>query len=152
MAGKSGKKKGAEPGASEPLADDIADVLAAIRSEIDGLRAEVAALRDVAPAPPTERDAGATPPRLDDAATARAVRLGAGFSTPVRVALIQTLLHGGKQPVAQIGAQVGVTTGSLYHNLRELIHAGIAVQVDKTHYDLTDDGREAATLLFRIVA
>lgn len=158
MAGKSGKKKTVDPEAANVAADGFAEAIAALRSEIDTLRAEFATLRRESPsgeAPPQGKPKAkraGLPPVLDDAATARAVRLGAGFSTPVRVALIQVLLHGGKQPVADIGTQVGVTTGSLYHNLRELIHAGIAVQVDKTHYELTAAGREAATLLFQLVA
>ncbi len=74
-------------------------------------------------------------------------RLGYALSSPQKVALIRLLHTGGEQSAAQLGEQAGLTTGSLYHHLRELIHADVLTQETRNRYSLSERGRQAVLAL-----
>jgi predicted transcriptional regulator len=61
--------------------------------------------------------------------------------------LIETLLTQGPQTPPQLGEAVGLATGSLYHHLREIVAAGIAI-VEAKHYRLTPEGERLARVFF----
>jgi DNA-binding MarR family transcriptional regulator len=127
MAGKAGKESKKNKG---ELAEVLAE-LAALRQEIEALKV------------PTAAALGAT-------RTAEQVAKRASAFTPVqRARLIEALLQSGPQTPPQLGATVGLATGSLYHHLRELVAAGIATVEDKT-YCLTPDGQQLAQALFAL--
>ena len=66
------------------------------------------------------------------------------------MALLRLLWEGGEQSAAQLGEKAGLTTGSLYHHLRELIYADIIAQESRNRYRLTPLGRRATLLLFTL--
>ena len=77
-------------------------------------------------------------------------KLGYAFSSIPKVALIRLLLDSGELTAAQLGEGAGLTTGSLYHHLRELVHAEVTHQSSRNRYALTDLGRRTALLLLAI--
>lgn len=83
---------------------------------------------------------------------ARVMRLGYALSSGPKVALIRILLEENGQTAAFLGQKTGLSTGSLYHHLRELIHAEAVVQEERNRYALTTAGRNAALLLFTLAA
>lgn len=78
-------------------------------------------------------------------------RLGYAFASPPKVTLIRLLLENGEQPAARLGDEANLTTGSLYHHLRELIHAEVVTQETRNRYSLTPHGKRAALILFGLV-
>jgi predicted transcriptional regulator len=132
MAGKSGKEsKKSKPELAEVLAE-----LAALRRDVDSLKQRESTAE---PVPEGGRDAE------------RVARLGAAFTPVQRARLIETLLRSGPQTPPQLGAAVGLATGSLYHHLRELVAAGVASVEDKT-YCLTPEGERLARAFFLVAS
>jgi hypothetical protein len=82
--------------------------------------------------------------------TAQVAKLGYAFSSVPKVALIRMLLEYGEQTAAQLGEGAGLTTGSLYHHLRELVHAEVAYQSSRNRYALTDLGRRTTLVLLAL--
>jgi hypothetical protein len=82
--------------------------------------------------------------------TAHVAKLGYAFSSVPKIALIRMLLENGEQTAAQLGEGAGLTTGSLYHHLRELVHAEVAYQSSRNRYALTDLGRRSILLLLAL--
>jgi DNA-binding PadR family transcriptional regulator len=129
MASKSGKET--KKGKGE-LGEILAE-LAALRSDIEALQAQSA------PSLPGAR------------LTAEQVaRKASAFTPAARARLIETLLTDGPQAPPQLGETVGLATGSLYHHLRELVAAGIAM-VEAKLYRLTPEGERLAHAFFNQV-
>jgi DNA-binding HxlR family transcriptional regulator len=149
--------------------DDVGIVVRRLADEVAALRAEVAAVR-AAPAPQTKALSPSSAPAItlnallegweedghrsrilaaDDTVVAR---LGYALSSPPKVALVRHLLDAGEQSAAQLGEKTGLTTGSLYHHLRELIHAEVVSSANRTRYALTERGRRATLLLFALAS
>lgn len=80
--------------------------------------------------------------------TERVARIAYAFSSPPKVALIRLLLAEGPQSAAVLGEKAGLSTGSLYHHLRELVHGEVLRQTGRNQYALTALGQQAALLLF----
>ncbi|GEM_PF-2806137 len=81
---------------------------------------------------------------------ARAGRLGFALSSPQKVALARLLLENDVLSAAQLGAAANLTTGSLYHHLREMQHAGVVGPAGRSRYCLTPLGRQATLLLLAL--
>jgi hypothetical protein len=81
----------------------------------------------------------------DDAAVAR---LAYAYSSAPKIAILRSLLWDGAQSAAQLGEKASLTTGSLYHHLRELTHADVIESPERNRFALTAIGRETALLLF----
>ena len=107
----------------------------------DGPGATVTGSRHVCPLPEILRAA-------DD----RVARIGYALSSPPKVALVRSLLTDGPQSAAQLGEKAGLSTGSLYHHLRELAHAEVIHQTGRNRYGLTSLGQHAALLLFTLAS
>lgn len=73
----------------------------------------------------------------DDAAAA----LGYALSSPQKVALLRALLAHEMESAAALGKTANLSTGSLYHHLHDLMHAGLISQSARNRYVLTDRGR-----------
>ncbi|MES2464677.1 MAG: helix-turn-helix domain-containing protein [Armatimonadota bacterium] len=82
--------------------------------------------------------------------TGQLAKLGYAFSSVPKVALIRMLLENGEQTASQLGEGAGLTTGSLYHHLRELVHAEVAFQSSRNRYALTDLGRRSIIVLLAL--
>ena len=86
--------------------------------------------------------------QLLSADDARVARLGYSLSSGPKVAILRILLTCGHQSAAQVGEKSGLTTGSLYHHLRELTHAAVIESTARNRFELTEIGRETTLLLF----
>ena len=75
-------------------------------------------------------------------------RIGYAFSSPQKVGILRALLMNGAQSAAGIGRETNLTTGSLYHHLRELTHAGVIETNARNCYSLTQLGLGTTLLLF----
>ena len=84
--------------------------------------------------------------------TEAVARLGYAFSSVPKVALLRLLLTGGEQSAAALGEQAGLTTGSLYHHLRELIHAGVIRTAPRSRFVMTERGRRATLLMLALTS
>ena len=75
-------------------------------------------------------------------------RIGYAFSSPQKVGILRALMMNGAQSAAGIGRETNLTTGSLYHHLRELTHAGVIETNARNCYSLTRLGLGTTLLLF----
>lgn len=168
MAGKGKKSKTDAAESRDQQLQELASAVAALREEMARLplrggapaRTETAGGDELSAI--TVRVAGAdaaTPDRVlvaaigrDELAGAAAevARLGGAFDTPAKVELVRALLEGGTLGATALSAASGLTTGSLYHHLRDLIHAGVVETSEKNRYRLTHRGRHAAGALFAL--
>lgn len=86
--------------------------------------------------------------RILESSDAQVARFGLAFSSAPKIALIRTLLREGSRSATDLGEQAGLTTGSLYHHLRELTHSGVIESIGRGRFGLTGIGRETALVLF----
>lgn len=80
----------------------------------------------------------------------RIARLGHALASPAKVRLLRTLLCVGASSAAQLGERAGLSTGSLYHHLRELVHAEVIRAGGRSRYELTPLGQHLVLLVFTI--
>jgi len=104
---------------------------------------------------PTESSAQyvAGPEALGDSSEeslTRAAKIAYALSSGPKVALARLLLVNGSQSAAQLGIGAGLTTGSLYHHLREMTHADVVAPAGRSRYDLTPLGRLATLLMLAL--
>jgi len=78
----------------------------------------------------------------------RIARIGYALSSVPKVSLLRLLLSQGTQSAAHLGEQAGLSTGSLYHHLRELVHSGAIRQTGRSLYALTPLGQHLTVLVF----
>ncbi|MBV9849470.1 MAG: helix-turn-helix transcriptional regulator [Armatimonadetes bacterium] len=84
----------------------------------------------------------------DDAAAT----LGYALSSPQKVALLRALLARPAESAAALGETAALSTGSLYHHLHDLMHAGLIGQSARNRYVLTDRGRRVLLVLLALAA
>jgi hypothetical protein len=162
---KSGKK-GKEEGTTA-LLRRLADEVTQLREEVEQIRgtAKAAPLSsgfsyatvitpDGEPTLDSVLNTFETPERLSRllsvADEGRVARLAYALSSAPKVSLVRILLEEGRQTAAYLGEKTGLSTGSLYHHLRELIHAEAVAQAGRNRYTLTPSGRRTALLLFAL--
>ena len=131
----------------------LADEMTALRAEVDGIKsggipAEASSSGEAEGA--GKRNGTRLSGEISAADDAAIARLGYAFSSAPKVALVRLLMTGGEQSSAQLGEQAGLTTGSLYHHLRELIHAGVLAQEIRNRYRLTERGRKTVLALLNL--
>ncbi len=73
----------------------------------------------------------------------RAARIAASLGAPPRILIARLLLTDGTLTATQLGTGANLTTGSLYHHLREMTHAGVLAVVSRNRYALTPLGRRS---------
>ena len=84
----------------------------------------------------------------DDAAAA----LGYALSSPQKVALLRALLSHETESAAALGETAQLSTGSLYHHLHDLMHAGLVGQSARNRYVLTDQGRRVLLVVLALAS
>lgn len=84
--------------------------------------------------------ASATAVQLSHVTNAAAAALGFALASPQKVALLRALLAQASESAAALGEVTGLTTGSLYHHLRELMRADLVLQSGRNCYVLTERG------------
>ncbi len=83
----------------------------------------------------------------EEAPWARAARIAASFGAEPRVLIARLLLTEATRTATQLGTDANLSTGSLYHHLREMTHAGVLQVVSRNRYALTPLGRRALLCL-----
>jgi len=82
----------------------------------------------------------------DDAAAI----LGYALSSPQKVSLLRALLGHESASASALGTAANLSTGSLYHHLRDLMHAGLIGQAGRNHYQVTPRGQKTLLLLLAL--
>ena len=79
-----------------------------------------------------------------------AALLGYALSSPQKVGLLRALLGHPSESAAALGAAAQLSTGSLYHHLRDLMHAGLIAQESRNRYGITPRGQRVLLLLLAL--
>ena len=87
---------------------------------------------------------------IDGTSDAAAAEVGYGLSSPQKISLLRTLLVRGTEGAAALGVASNLSTGSLYHHLRDLMHSGLVTQSARNRYELTSRGTRALLLILAI--
>jgi DNA-binding transcriptional ArsR family regulator len=90
--------------------------------------------------------------QLQRAADEAAALLGYALSSPQKVGLLRALLGHPSESAAALGATAGLSTGSLYHHLRDLMHAGLIAQEGRNRYGITPRGQRVLLLLLALAS
>lgn len=78
--------------------------------------------------------------------------LGYALSSPQKVSLLRALLGHPTESAAALGKAAQLSTGSLYHHLRDLMHAGLTAQEGRNRYQITPRGQRVLLLLLALAA
>lgn len=81
-----------------------------------------------------------------------AALIGYALSSPQKVALLRALLGQEHKSAAALGAVANLSTGSLYHHLRDLMHAGLIGQAGRNQYQITPRGQRVLLMLLALAA
>jgi DNA gyrase subunit B len=81
-----------------------------------------------------------------------AASLAYALSSPHKVALLRSLAQVESQKSSELGRIANLSTGSLYHHLRELMRADMIQQTARNHYVITDRGARALYVLQALAA
>jgi len=81
-----------------------------------------------------------------------AALIGYALSSPQKVALLRALLGHEAESAAILGTAAHLSTGSLYHHLRDLMHAGLVAQAGRNQYQITSRGQRVLLLLLALAA
>ena len=81
-----------------------------------------------------------------------AALLGYALSSPQKVSLLRALLGHPSESAAALGAAAKLSTGSLYHHLRDLMHAGLIAQEGRNRYGITLRGQRVLLLLLALAS
>lgn len=81
-----------------------------------------------------------------------AALIGYALSSPQKVSLLRALLGHEAESAASLGATANLSTGSLYHHLRDLMHAGLIAQAGRNQYQITPRGQRVLLLLLALAA
>ena len=79
-----------------------------------------------------------------------AALLGYALSSPQKVSLLRALLGHESESASALGAAANLSTGSLYHHLRDLMHAGLIGQSGRNRYHVTPRGQRTLLLLLAL--
>ncbi len=90
--------------------------------------------------------------QIEKATDEAAALLGYALSSPQKVALLRALLGHPSESAAALGASAQLSTGSLYHHLRDLMHAGLIAQEGRNRYGITPRGQRVLLLLLALAA
>lgn len=90
--------------------------------------------------------------QIEKATNEAAALLGYALSSPQKVGLLRALLGHPSESAAALGTAAGLSTGSLYHHLRDLMHAGLIAQEGRNRYQITPRGQRVLLLLLALAA
>ena len=79
-----------------------------------------------------------------------AALLGYALSSPQKVSLLRALLGHESESASALGAAANLSTGSMYHHLRDLMHAGLIGQSGRNRYHVTPRGQRTLLLLLAL--
>lgn len=81
-----------------------------------------------------------------------AASIGYALASSQKIGLLRALLGKDSESAAALGEATSLSTGSLYHHLRELMRAGLVTQSGRNRYLLTGLGARALLLLLALAA
>lgn len=87
--------------------------------------------------------------RVSDEAVAS---IGYALSSPQKSGLLRALLGKQSESAAALGESTGLSTGSLYHHLRDLMHAELITQTARNRYVLTERGLRVLLVMSALAA
>lgn len=90
--------------------------------------------------------------QIQKATDEAAALLGYALSSPQKVGLLRALLGHPSESAAALGASAHLSTGSLYHHLRDLMHAGLIAQESRNRYQITPRGQRVLLLLLALAS
>lgn len=73
--------------------------------------------------------------------------IGYALSSAQKVGLLRSLLGKSSESASALGEATGLSTGSLYHHLRDLMHADLITQSARNRYVLTERGLRVLLVL-----
>ncbi len=94
----------------------------------------------------------ATAAQLTRVTNGDAAALGYALASAQKVALLRVLLDKASESAAALGELTGLSTGSLYHHLRELMRAGLIHQAGRNSYVLTERGTRVLLVLLALAS
>ena len=95
---------------------------------------------------------GFTLPQLDAVTDADAAAVAYALSSPHKVALLRSLARVESQGSSDLGRIANLSTGSLYHHLRDLMRADMIRQTGRNQYVITDRGTRSVYVLQALAA
>ncbi len=90
--------------------------------------------------------------QIHKAADEAAALLGYALSSPQKVGLLRALLGHPSESASALGEAAHLSTGSLYHHLRDLMHAGLIAQEGRNRYGITPRGQRVLLLLLALAS
>lgn len=90
--------------------------------------------------------------QLEGITDEKAAAVGYALASPQKVRLLRALLGKESEGAAELGAVTHLSTGSLYHHLRELMRAGLIHQAARNRYVLTERGARVLLILLALAA
>ena len=93
-----------------------------------------------------------TAAQLDRVTDEQAAAIGYALASPQKIRLLRALHGQESEGAAELGAETHLTTGSLYHHLRELMRADLIRQAARNRYVLTERGGRVLLILLALAA
>lgn len=93
-----------------------------------------------------------TAQQLNHVTNEAAAAIGYALAAPQKVALLRALLGKDSEGAAELGDLTSLSTGSLYHHLRELMRADLVQQAGRSRYVLTDRGMRVLLVTLALAA
>lgn len=82
----------------------------------------------------------------------KAAAVGYALASPQKIRLLRALHGKESEGAAELGTETHLSTGSLYHHLRELMRADLISQSARNRYILTDRGARVLLVLLALAA
>lgn len=93
-----------------------------------------------------------TAAQLERVTDEQAAAVGYALASPPKIRLLRALHGKESEGAAELGAETHLSTGSLYHHLRELMRADFIRQTARSRYVLTDHGERVLLVLLALAA
>ncbi|MDQ2687622.1 MAG: helix-turn-helix domain-containing protein [Armatimonadota bacterium] len=90
--------------------------------------------------------------QLERVTDEQAAAVGYALASPQKIRLLRALHGKESEGAAELGAETQLSTGSLYHHLRELMRADFIRQAARSRYVLTDRGERVLLILLALAA
>lgn len=93
-----------------------------------------------------------TAAQLECVTDEKAAAVGYALASPQKIRLLRALYSKESEGAAELGAKTQLSTGSLYHHLRELMRADLIQQTARSRYVLTERGGRVLLILLALAA
>lgn len=94
----------------------------------------------------------ASPAQIARVTNESGAALGYALASPQKIALLRALLDKDTESASVLGEATHLSTGSLYHHLRELMRAEMIHQTGRNQYQLTERGTRVLLTLLALAA